>query len=270
MKVKSYAKINLYLDVISKRSDGYHNIITVMNEVDLYDDMVFEKAQDFHIESDVEIEDNIIEKVYNIVKKKYNIGGIKVKLKKRIPMGGGLGGGSSNACETLKALDKLYDLDISKQEYKNILNQVGSDCYYFYEGSTKLCYNAGGDIKDMPKVGKLFVLILNDGTMISSAEVYKNMRISYEHLSEDEVVSAFKNKESMLLNMKNSMEDYVFEKYKNLKAAKDDLYSTYPLKALMSGSGASLFALYENKKDLDAAYDKLNGKYKILIKTELI
>lgn len=268
IKTKSYAKINLHLEVISKRDDGFHDIITLMSKINLYDELVFNKASGFTINTDIDIKDNIMKKAYDFVREIRDIEGLSIELKKNIPMGAGLAGGSSNAYETLKALDELYDLSLTKEEYFDILLKLGSDCNFFTSMSAAICTARGEKIKEVEGLKKHHVLLVNPGINISSKKVYDGMDFSGEHLSSEEIEELI-NKDDFT-KFRNNMQDFVFENYIAVKELYDEMKALGGFKTMMSGSGSSIFSLYDDEEKLDKAYKHMKNRYQFVIKTQLI
>lgn len=134
--IRSYAKINIFLHIIDKRSDGYHNIFSLMTKIGLYDTIFIEKSDNFKIDSNVRWlptdENNIVYKIYQKVKEIYDIPPVRFSIFKNIPAGAGLGGGSSNAEAGLTLLDRYFGLNMGYQEKMDILRSVGSDTAFFW------------------------------------------------------------------------------------------------------------------------------------------
>lgn len=268
IKTKSCAKINLHLEVISKRDDGFHDIITLMSKINLYDELVFNKASSFTISADTDIKDNIMKKAYDLVKEIRDIEGLSIELKKNIPMGAGLAGGSSNAYETIKAFDELYDLSLTKEEYFDILLKLGSDCNFFTSKSAAICTARGERIKEVEGLKKHHVLLVNPGINISSKEVYEGMDFSGEHLSTKEIEELIKKDD--FTKFRNNMQDFVFANYIAVKELYDEMSALGGFKTMMSGSGSSIFSLYDDEEKLDKAYKHMKNRYQFVIKTQLI
>lgn len=268
IKTKSYAKINLHLEIISKRPDNFHEIISLMSKIDLYDEMTFDKADSFSIDSNIDIQDNIIKKTYDLVRSIRDISGLKVELKKRIPMGAGLAGGSSNAYETLKALDKLYNLSLTKEEYFDILLKLGSDCNFFTARSAAICTGRGEIIDEVSDLKKHYVLLVNPMINISSKEIYEGMSFDSSHLSSSEIHSLVSSDD--FSKFTNDMQDYVFKNYDKVYKLYEKMRALHGFKTMMTGSGSSVFSLYDDENILDKDFELMNKIYPFVIKTRLI
>ena len=268
IKTKSYAKINLHLEVVSKRDDGFHDIITLMSKVDLYDEISFERSGEFIIDSNIDIKDNIMKRAYDLVADIRDIKGLRIALKKNIPMGAGLAGGSSNAYETVKALDELYDLSLTKKEYFDILLKLGSDCNFFTAKSAAICTGRGEEIKEVDMLKKHSALIVNPGINISSKDVYEGMTFDGNHLSIDEIEALLKRDD--FTKYTNNMQDFVFTHYIAVKNLYDEMKTLGGFKTMMSGSGSSIFTLFDDEDKLDRAYKLMKNHYQFVIKVHLI
>lgn len=268
IKTKSYAKINLHLEVISKRDDGFHDIISLMSKIDLYDEIRFDKACDFSIESNVSIDDNIMKRAYELVKEIRDIKGLKIELNKKIPMGAGLAGGSSNAYETLKALDELYALSLTKKEYFDILLKLGSDCNFFTTSSAAICTGRGEIIEEVTEFKKHYVLLINPMINISSKEIYEGMNFDNSHLSSKDIHSLLAKDD--FTKFTNDMQDYVFKNYAKVFKLYDDMSHLHGFKTMMTGSGSSIFSLYKDEELLNKDYELMKEIYPFVIKTRLI
>ena len=174
----SYAKVNLYLEILRKRKDGFHDIRTVFSEISLSDEIIFTltKNQEIEIWSFPEIvngENNIIYKVAVFIKDKYRVNqGVEITLKKSIPHQAGLGGGSSNAATTIKALDKLWSLNLSEREMNLIAQKFGSDINFFLKGGTAIGYGRGEKITESKDIIIENMLIVKPDFGISTKEAY--------------------------------------------------------------------------------------------------
>ncbi len=272
---KSYGKINLSLEVLGKRSDGYHNIDTLMNKIDLYDEMIFELRDDDNliIRSDNENfptdNSNLIYKAWEILSsyKKTNRG-IDVFVTKNIPIAAGLAGGTSNGVETMKALNELWDLGFSNEELKDLSKALGADSNFFFYEDLVRAQGIGDNIIRLKKLDPLCLLIINIGKPISSKEIYENMT-SYSNEIVENIVDNIDDFTYLWNHAFNSMEEVSFKIYPVLEDIKKKLNDSGANLSLMSGSGPSIFGLYEDTKLRDKAYEELKNDYKYVIKSKL-
>ena len=274
---KCYAKINLTLDILSKREDGYHNIDTIMTRIGLYDILEIRKTTDnnFTYESNVDlgdIEDNLIYKAYLALKKiaKDKATGIYIKLTKNIPLAAGLAGGSTDCAETIKALNELWDLSLTKKEMMALGEKLGADIpFFFLEKSARAC-GIGEKLTSFANNCKLKILLINDGTNISSADVYKKTRL-FGHIDNEKIISGLRTADFSVVNdFENVMEDVVLRDHPHLIRIKERLLENGAIKALVSGSGASIFGVFKDDEGLDFAYQNLKDSYNFVRKVDLI
>jgi len=184
MKKKAYGKINLSLHVYEKREDGYHNIESLITLIDIYDKMKFKKVLETKVfVKKAKIKNNIVNKTIELIREKYNLKeSVEVKIEKRIPIGAGLGGGSSNAAATINAMDELYDLKMNLVEKKLIAEQLGMDVAFFLENDT--CFvSKRGEVATPtinPYVGYYCLLLFSEFS-ISTKEIYEAYVLEDEH-----------------------------------------------------------------------------------------
>ncbi|MDR0978226.1 MAG: 4-(cytidine 5'-diphospho)-2-C-methyl-D-erythritol kinase, partial [Endomicrobium sp.] len=179
--LKAPAKINLFLEIKDKREDGYHNIETIMQTVSLYDELTFENAgKDIFLECSNKTlpsgHNNIVYKAAKAFYEYFKIkAGIKIYLKKMIPAGAGLGGGSSDAAATLAALAKIHNVETNKQELEHIAATLGADVAFFLTGGTALCEGKGDIITPLKSIKNLNLVIVNPCFEINTADIYKKV-----------------------------------------------------------------------------------------------
>jgi len=268
MKLSSYAKINLTLDILGKRKDSYHEIRTVYQTISLYDDIIFKKTKEkITIESslkELENDTNLAFKAAKLIKERYKIkNGVSISIKKRIPIGAGLSGGSSNAAAVLKGLDKLWNLRLNKEQLIALSRELGMDVAFHILGGTCLGKGRGEILKKIKDFPKHYVVVVYPGFMISTREAYSS--IDLKRIGKKRSTEKFiKNYD--LNEMHNDFEYSIFRKYPELKKIKEEL-GTY---ALLSGSGSSVFGLFNNEKDAQEVYNKLKKKYKNVFLTTTV
>lgn len=274
---KCFAKINLSLDIISKRADGYHNIDTLMARINLFDKLEIKKSNDdkFTYKSNIDLgnlEDNLIYKAYDLMK---NLAGnratgISVNLTKNIPVAAGLAGGSTNAAETMKALNELWNLGLSKKELMNEGAKLGADIPFFFLDRAARATGIGEILAPFSIKTPLKILLVNDGTNISSAHVYKNTKV-FGHMDNEKIVNDLKKGEwSVVTCFENVMEDVVLRDFPHLVEIKENILNTGAIKSLVSGSGASIFGIFKDEESLDLAYEELKDSYSLVRKVALI
>ncbi|MBZ4672825.1 MAG: 4-diphosphocytidyl-2-C-methyl-D-erythritolkinase [Deferribacteraceae bacterium] len=264
---KSYAKINIFLNVLNKRDDGFHNIETLFSKIDLYDLLVAQRADEFSItvndESIPTGESNIIYKVYNTLQKKLNINlpGVKVKLIKNIPSGAGLGGGSSNAATFLNILDELFSLNLTLDLKLSILSQVGSDTCFFLYDKPMIGKGRGEILDDAPGLPFMYILLVKPNIFVSTAEIYQNLKLKLTSNKEVFRMRHILSLQDVLKIMNNDLENVAMSRYRLLQTVKEEIINSGALKAMLSGSGATVFGIFNSSSLLDKAYNYFRNRY---------
>lgn len=262
---KAHAKLNLSLDVTGKRENGYHDIKTLMVMTDLYDEMKFSKSDKLEIlgDFDFDMKENFIYKAYLALRDYVDKDlPFKVEIEKNIPVAGGLAGGTSNGAGTFYALNDLYDLKIPKKDLIKLSSRLGADFTYMMTGGTKLASGIGEILEEVRPIELDNVLVVNPGYGVSTKEVYESIKIEEKRIDFDEVLQALYDLDIKRLNkvLKNKMEDVVFEKHRDLLEIKNKMRE-FNSASLMSGSGATIFGIFENKNDLEDAYRHFKRTY---------
>lgn len=264
MKIKknANAKINIGLEILNKRSDDYHNLNTVFYSLhNLYDELIFERndEQKVNIQSNIpELngKDNLIytaiRKIERKVKKKI---GVNINLKKNIPMGAGLGGGSSDAACTINAIDQLYELGLSYNEKLILAQAVGSDVPFFLQGGAAIGRSRGESLT-------FFEYEIPHQIVVVSPNIHVSTPAAYGELDRDStprnmvdykmILDKAKDNPSLMRSMVfNEFEKPIFAKYPEIKEIKQKLYEQGAIFSLMSGSGSSVFGMFESGFDLE-------------------
>ncbi|MEA2036239.1 MAG: 4-(cytidine 5'-diphospho)-2-C-methyl-D-erythritol kinase [Nanoarchaeota archaeon] len=264
--MKAYAKINLTLDVLRKREGNYHELNSVMQQINLYDELIFEKSENIIVNS--EFKDDIILKTALELKELFNVNmGVKVDVKKNIPVEYGLGGGSSDAAAALIALNELWELNLSKDELINVAMEIGSDVPFFIGGRSCSVSGKGEKVEkiDMPEMN---ILLVNSGYGISTKEAYNELDgKEYENKESSVKLKKFSSVKEIAENIHN---DFVHIQKEEVNDIINDLISNGALNASITGKGPTVFGIFENEDMAIKAYDILKDKYKFVIKTKTI
>jgi 4-diphosphocytidyl-2-C-methyl-D-erythritol kinase len=257
----SYGKINLGLLLLQKRSDGYHDIATVFQQIDLHDTLSIHPSSTFRLtvsEPSLSVkENNLIYRAFKMIQNKLqNRDGVDIHLEKRIPVGGGLGGGSSNAAVTLMALNRIWGDKLSRKELMQLGGQIGSDVPFFLMGGTALGQGRGEILQPLSLSMDWWIVLVCPDISISTAWAYKHARIA---LTKEEKFTNFRSifeefTPSVLRNtLRNELEDAVFQKYPLLGEIKEILYQKDAFYASMSGSGSSVYGLFNQRIKAETA-----------------
>ena len=248
------AKINLGLHVLRKREDGYHDLDTCMVPIPLCDvlEILPSKQFEYH-QTGLTIpgatDDNLCVKAYNLLKLEYNLPPVYMHLRKEIPMGAGLGGGSSDAAYVLTGLNTLFELKLSNSKLEEYAAKLGSDCPFFVKNEAQIARGRGEilspctlDLKGM------YLKIINPGIHIGTKEAYSGVLPNADGASVSSLIE--EPIESWKDQLKNDFEVSVFSSHSILKEIKEKLYDEGAIYAAMSGSGSTMFGIFKEKPTL--------------------
>lgn len=271
MIVRSNAKINLALAVKFKRADGFHEIESIFQEIDLYDEISLEKDDRILFQTDsMDIpadESNLCVKAAQAICKKYQVPGVNIKLVKNIPTGAGLGGGSSNAAAMLKGINKLYDLKIDQLELSGMAAGLGSDVPFFLNGGSAYVTGRGESLRSIAMNRDYFVLLAFPGQSISTAWAYKNLNLALTKNDYVYKLIGFKFQSLKTFDFKseyyNDFEKSVFKAFPELGNLKRVLYENGADYAAMSGSGSTIFGIYKKREQAEKTGQLLGCDFKI-------
>jgi 4-diphosphocytidyl-2-C-methyl-D-erythritol kinase len=252
MVVFPNAKINLGLNVVERRPDGYHNIETVFYPVGLSDVLDVEPSEtctDYSFSaSGIELggdpEDNLIVKAYRLLRSEYQFPAVDISLVKQIPFGAGLGGGSSDAAFMLKALNESFDLKITVKKLEKLAARLGADCPVFIQNKPVFATGIGNVFTpiDLSLKG-YFLLLVKPDIHVSTPEAYSLVIPEKPHLSLVELIQ--KPLQDWKNTIKNDFEKSVFSNHPEIELIKNAMYKIGALYASMSGSGSSVYGLFE-------------------------
>lgn len=242
---KAHAKLNLVLDVYQKRDDGYHDLKMIMVPIDLHDDLSFKKHDDISLSSNIDIKDNAILKTAYLMKDKYQVeDGVHITLKKRIPLGAGLAGGSADIAATIRGLNRLWDLNLSQKELEEIALTLGSDTLFCLYEKPAYVYGRGEHIEllEAPLIHNIYLFCPD--IHVSTAHVFKNHIIENKDYRFEALLDAYKQKDWLefyqstyndLLKTTLKCYEELENIYKSLKEIDEHI--------MMSGSGSTFFLL---------------------------
>ena len=271
--IKSPCKTNLGLKILNRRTDGYHNILSIFIELTLYDSLQFSPSEELSINfNNADIPDsnsvrdavNIISKYCNVVIKH------KITINKKIPIGGGLGGGSSNAAYTLMALNDLYNLNLSNNNLEKLACKIGSDVPFFIKGGIKKISGTGNIIKDMNGAfikDKVFLLVMPNFS-ISTKWAYNKIKKQLYRQKNTSKFPPLDDKVDWTL-FENDFEHIICLAYPEILNIKDILYNSGALYSGLSGSGSTMFGIYNDIMTAKKSVKTLN-KYHTHIASPVI
>ncbi|WP_096203254.1 4-(cytidine 5'-diphospho)-2-C-methyl-D-erythritol kinase [Bacillus sp. FJAT-45350] len=269
ISVKAPAKINLSLDVLHKRPDGYHEVEMIMTTVDLADrielidlekDKIIVDVSEGFVPND---ERNLAYQAAAKLKQKYNITrGVSIYISKKIPVAAGLAGGSSDAAATLRGLNKLWNLNLSLDELAQIGTEIGSDVAFCVYGGTALATGRGEIIKAIPSPPPCWVILAKPPIGVSTAEVYRRLDLNnVERRNVQEMVSAIEsnNFKGICGSLHNVLEDVTFKLHPDVEHIKESMKRFGADGVLMSGSGPTVFGLVRKESRVHRIYNGLRG-----------
>ena len=256
----AFAKINPSLHVLGRRPDGYHEIRTIFQTITLRDELTFGLSEDgqLHLSSDsADVptdESNLISRAAQLLKNLYQVKeGARIELRKKIPTGAGLGGGSSDAAVALLGLAHLWQIKIDRETLANLGARLGADVPFFLTGGRALGTGTGTEIKPLADTPLQYLIVVKPGVKSYTAEAYKALNApALTKVGGDIILSISRaeaqNADSQPDALHNDFEQVVFHMQPEIKRAKDALCRVQAGQALMSGSGASVFGIFENRE----------------------
>jgi 4-diphosphocytidyl-2-C-methyl-D-erythritol kinase len=265
LKVRSYAKINWTLDVLYKRDDGFHEIRTIYQTVSLYDRLLVSET-DGPIEiicDDPRVpvdETNLAHRAGVRLRQATDANsGARIEIEKRIPVAAGLGGGSSNAAAALVALKKLWRIEITERSLLRIAASLGSDVPFFLTGGTALGIGRGEEVYPIQEATSDHLLLVNPGFAVSTAETYGRLTRPREARIMPFTLFAARAIRELPLAATNDLEEIVSAAHPEIAEVKRRLMSLGARRALLSGSGATLFAVFDNDETISHALAEMRA-----------
>ena len=250
----SYSKVNIGLKVLSQRDDGYHNIYTIFQELNVGDSIDIEKRDHgFKIITNVDWiptnKSNICYKAYTEIKKEFSeVKGIHIKIDKKIPIGSGLGGGSANAAALLKGIKNIYKLEVTESKLEEIGGEVGADVPFFIRGKTQLGEGIGDKLTQLPKAIIGTYLLVIPKISIRTEWAYSVIKNRLNNQNKNAKFSSFSNEDySSLQIFENDFEQIVIPAYPEIGAIKSKLLNLGARFASLSGSGSTVYGVYDDE-----------------------
>jgi 4-diphosphocytidyl-2-C-methyl-D-erythritol kinase len=270
LTLPSFAKVNLYLRVLGRRDDGFHELCTVFQTVSLHDSITFVEDEDLSLtwnQMEVAVSnDNLIIRAANALKKRYKVdNGARINLVKTIPAPGGLGGGSSNGAMTLLGLTKLWRLPVDRSVLTDLAAEIGSDVPFFLHGGIALGTGRGENVEELPDLAIGPMLIITPKVAVSTPDAFYRLsapNLTKLALNRNLSVCRDEARSPDLLHcaLKNDLEASVFKAYPEVGRVKETLLGLGAQGAAMSGSGASVFAMFEKEETRQAAIKALDNE----------
>ena len=267
-QLKALAKINLGLDVTGRRENGYHDVRMVMQTIYLYDDVLIKKTEEPGIVVKTNLsflpinEDNIAYKAAKMLIDEFGIEqGVEITLDKHIPVAAGLAGGSSNAAAVLVGMNQMFDLKLSQQDLMDRGVKLGADVPYCVMRGTVLAEGIGEILSPLPPMPKCYILIAKPGISVSTKVVYEKLdsKPIENHPDIDAIIDGLEKNDlhKVAASLGNVLEAVTIEDYPIIEEIKDAMKNAGALNAMMSGSGPTVFGVFDDKKVAKAAKETI-------------
>lgn len=280
MRMKAYAKVNISLDIVGKREDGYHLLEMIMQSIDLYDEIVIEKQKKEitikcnkpYVPTD---ERNLAYKAAQLFIEKYDIdSGVNINIKKNIPVCAGLAGGSTDAATVLKIMNSLFNINASDEELMILGLKLGADVPYCIKGGTALCKGIGEEVTALKGFKDKVIVLVKPPFGVSTNSVYQEFNIekARNHPNTGLIINAINNDNLKMVcdNMKNLLENVTLRKHKILINIKEDMRHNGAMGTMMSGSGPTVFAFFDDMLKAQRCFEKMKEKYSDVFITRTI
>lgn len=270
IKLKALAKINLGLDVLGRRENGYHDVRMVMQSIYLYDNVTIEKTEEAGIHLSTNLyylpldENNIAYKAAKMLMEEFQISsGVKIVLDKHIPVAAGMAGGSSNAAAVLVGMNRLFGLGLNQQELMERGVKLGADVPYCVMRGTVLAEGIGEILTPLEPMPKCYILIAKPAIGVSTKVVYEKLdsKEIEDHPNIDAILEGLKEQDlrKVASSMGNVLERVTVDDYPIIDAIKNAMLQAGALNAMMSGSGPTVFGIFEDKKTAKEAQRKMRS-----------
>jgi 4-diphosphocytidyl-2-C-methyl-D-erythritol kinase len=269
MKLRAYAKINIGLHILGKRSDGFHDLETVFHEIDMFDEIELESHDKLALTADSILvpvdESNICLRAARLLQKEQHVRqGVMVHLKKNIPIGAGLGGGSSDAAAVLCGLNKFWELKLSNDQLRALATQVGSDVPFFIEGGNAYASGRGEILEHFSLAIPFWIAVVTPLIHISTTWAYNHFKLQRERKTTDlrtKLAKQISSPNKLASMVQNDFEKSTIETYPEIGRLKEKLKEMGAVFSLMSGSGSSVFGFFENEQKARAALSSFPNNY---------
>ena len=265
MRLKAMAKINLGLDVLGKREDGYHEVRMIMQTIRMYDILDIRKTRRPGIVLTTNLpfiptdQRNLVYKAAQMLMEEFDVEeGLSIKLRKFIPVAAGMAGGSSDAAAAFVGVNRMFHLGLTEEQLMERAVKVGADVPYCIMRGTALAEGIGEKLTRLPRVPHCYVLVGKPGVNVSTKTAYENLKLddpAVVHPDIDGMVTAVRNGDldGMISRMGNVFEPGIISKYPVIQEIKDLMESNGAHKAMMSGSGPTVFGIFDDKEKMDRA-----------------
>ncbi|MDO4633830.1 MAG: 4-(cytidine 5'-diphospho)-2-C-methyl-D-erythritol kinase [Eubacteriales bacterium] len=271
LQLKAKAKINLGLDVVRKREDGYHEVRMIMQTIDLYDRITLTKNEESSIQVSTNLsflpvnQDNLVYRAAQLLMDEFGIrDGLSIRLQKRIPVAAGMAGGSSDAAAVLVGVNRMFELGLSREELMERGVKIGADVPFCVMRGTALAEGIGEKLTRLPGLPSCYLLIAKPKVFVSTKFVYGNLKANelQEHPAIDRQIQALQEQDlrGVCAAMGNVLETVTIPAYPEIDRIKSLMMEAGAVNSMMSGSGPTVFGVYESRKQAEEAYESLKKK----------
>lgn len=280
MNIKAYAKVNIALDIVGKREDGYHLLKMIMQAIDLYDEIIIEKISKGikiscnkpYVPTD---ERNLAYKAAKLFIDKFNIkSGVSITIKKNIPVSAGLAGGSTDCAAVLKLMNKMFKTNLTDEDLMELGVKLGADVPYCIVSGTAICEGIGEKITKLKPFKDKILVLVKPPFGVSTKAVYQEFDLAKAifHPNVEELIKNMNsdNLEYVAKNMKNLLENVTLSKYKEITSIKQSMLECGAMGSMMSGSGPTVFAFFDDMVKAQRCYDIMKKRYKDVFMTRTI
>lgn len=254
------AKINIGLNILSRRNDGYHNLETVFYPVKIKDGLEIIEASEMKFEtSGIEIpgyaNENLCLQAYDLLRKDFDLPNLSIHLHKKIPIGAGLGGGSSDAAFFIKLVNDKFELNLSSKQMQNYCRKLGADCAFFIENKALFAYEKGDFFEPVSlDLSSYFIALVMPPVHVSTGEAYRGVKPNQPLQSLKELIKL--PVEEWQGKIKNDFEPHILNAHPEIRGVKAELLEAGALFTLMSGSGAAVYGVFKNTVDISSLEKK--------------
>lgn len=272
MQLRAFAKINLGLDVVRKREDGYHEVRMIMQTIQMYDLLKIEKCEKPGIQLTTNLPyvpcdgRNLVHKAAKLLMDEFDItAGLSIDLKKFIPVSAGMAGGSSDAAAAMVGVNRLFNLKLSMEELMQRSVQIGADVPYCILRGTALAEGIGEILTPLPPVPFCYILVGKPGVNVSTKTAYENLHLDsiHRHPAIDDMIWAIENQDlyGMAGLMENVFEPGIISQYPVIQRIEDFMMERGAINAVMSGSGPTVFGVFDSREKVEKAADELRESH---------
>lgn len=275
LRAVSCAKINIGLRIVNRRADGYHNLESLFQEIDWCDEVIVRlRKEGVRIETnfpEVPVDErNLCYRAFEVLREKFPVsGGVEIILKKKIPPGAGLGGGSSNAATCLKMFNQLFQLNLTTGELLKLASRIGSDVPFFVLGKTAIVKGRGEVVIPVRLPFSFQCLLVLPKLHISTEFIYKNFELPLTHYSDhvkfDVLISELRKLEDLKEKLPNDLETVAVRFYSELAGVRKRLEASGARYVSLSGSGSAMFGLFPPEVTLEAVAKKFFPEYRVVV-----